>query len=173
MRWAVLADAPHLRSQAHRREFGLAADELGRRRNKLSDLRIVRSLRPVALGGDHAQESERLVTCRAELVPCHRRNVDHVEHRDGRDRVAHQHLAAASDDHDGMLMVVALQRGVPASTDLEIAKLNRQIALTLPEGLPSDVAKMRALFLVGVDVHALPPVIRLMMSNHALHLYDG
>ena len=108
-----------------------------------------------------------------ELVPRHWRDVHHVEHSDRRHSVADEHFAPTPDDHHRVLVVVSFERRMAARADLEVAKLNGQIALALPERLAGYVTEVGAVFLVGMDVHAFPPVIRLMMSNHALHLYDG
>src|ERR1043165_3805654 len=84
-------------------------------------------LRAVAVGGHQAQEAERLVGRGAELVPRHRRHVDQIVRVDGVGLVADEALAMAADHHDGVHVVVPLERRVAAGRDLEVAQLRRRI----------------------------------------------
>jgi hypothetical protein len=56
---------------------------------------------------------------------------------------------------------------MPTCTDFEVAKLNREIVLTIKQGLASDAFEMRpSIFFVGKEVYVLPAVFIGGVSNH-------
>jgi len=84
-----------------------------------------------------------------------------------RNRIANQNPSPTPDHHYRMLVLMSLQGRMPTRTNLEIPELNRKIALPLQHYLPSDVAEHIPVFLVGQNVHALPPKITCCLDDHA------
>lgn len=126
-----------------------------------------RALRPISVAGDNAQKPELFTFGCMELVPGHRRNMNHIMQRDRRDFVADKDFAGASNDHDRMLMDMAFQRRMSARSDLKVAELNGKISLALKKGLAGDALEVGSpIFLIRHDVHALPSPRIVRFENH-------
>jgi hypothetical protein len=82
------------------------------------------------------------------------------------DLLADQHHARSPEDKDVVGVLVALQGGVPAGTDLEVAELGGQVVLPMVEDLSSHAAKGVPVLLVGEDGNALPGVVALESLDH-------
>ena len=112
--------------------------------------------RDVPLAVDHAEEAERLVAQRLELMPGERGHPYQVVGPRVHQPVADQHPRRAPDDHDRMRMMVPLERGPAARSDLEIPELAAEPVASLEQRLPRDAGEVGAFGLVRLDRDAFP-----------------
>ena len=92
-------------------------------------------------------------------MPGHRRNRHEVAGLDYSDLLADQAVSAPAQDHDGMHVLVPLQRGEAAGRDLEIAQFAVQLRIG-EQHLPCDRFEQRAIVLLVRKLrHAFPAVI--------------
>src|SRR3984893_8357690 len=116
---------------------------------------------------DHAQNPERLVRARAELMPCQWRDGNEVAQLDCPYFLAYEAVPVTAQDKHGMHVFVPLQRGVTTRLDFEITKLSVQLRIR-EQHLAGDRLEERAIILlVGKRIHAFPPVrICFAMQQH-------
>src|SRR5215207_1380710 len=98
----------------------------------------LRPVGPATPAVDHAEESERCVIGRSELVPGERRHPQEVIGGGVDDPLADQDPAMPAYDHDRMRVMVALERRPPTGRDLEIAKLASEALGPFEQDLPGD-----------------------------------
>ena len=153
------ADVRHAANGAgHRQSLAGAVEERGRfgSRAQVRQRGVVGEFRLVAHGIDHAQEAERRVVRRAELVPRVRRNRDEVVLRERVHGVADQAPAVSAQHEHRVHVAVALERRVSARGDLEVPQLAGQVVAP-EQRLARHVAERHAgVRLVREQVDAFP-----------------
>ena len=105
-----------------------------------------------------AQKTQGFFTGIFELVLLVRRNVDDVAGADVEDLPSHQQTGGAPEDVDAVVVVVAVERGLPAGRDFVVphAEVHGPIPLADDDLF---TAAHRAAPVVGLDFDAFPRVI--------------
>ncbi len=131
------------RAEERPRENGaLTCDELRDRRVFAQTAEIIHcgQLWPITHRVHHAQESERFILVRPELMPCQRWDMYEVMFRDVVDAITDQAAAAATLDEDRVRMLVALECRVTSGRHLEITQLAGEQGV-VEKHLSRDLAK--------------------------------
>ena len=104
---------------------------------------------------DQAEEAQGCVFCCAELMPGLGWDVDEVVFADVGYFIAYHALALAAQDQHVVEVFVALQRGMAAGGDFEVAPLGGEGVLAFEQDLAGDVF-VGAAVLVGEEVYLFP-----------------
>ncbi len=108
------------------------------------------------------RKAERLARRGAELVPGPGRDGDQVERFHVPYLIGEQALPSATQDHDGVDVLMPFQGGIAARRYLEVAEVTPQRGMREQFLTGDRPERCRAILLVGAQLHAIPAEVVLV-----------